>query len=75
MTPYHAAIETAKREVVTRALTASRGCRTDAARALGVQRTKLVRWIRDLAIDVPPDDAMLFEKRRDGGRAASRAKS
>jgi Nif-specific regulatory protein len=50
---YHEAVAAFKREVLRHALTAHGGNRTRAARALGLQRTYLLRLIRDLHLNIP----------------------
>jgi DNA-binding NtrC family response regulator len=43
-----------ERELVLRTLAGCNGNRTHAARALGLQRTYLLRLIRDLGVAAPP---------------------
>lgn len=52
--PYHRAMRRYARLLVRAALMRSDGNRTHAARALGLQRTYLVRLIRKLRVAVPP---------------------
>jgi DNA-binding NtrC family response regulator len=51
---FHDAVVGFKRHLLERALVATGGNRTHAARALGMQRTYLLRLIRDLDVDAPP---------------------
>jgi DNA-binding NtrC family response regulator len=51
---YHGAVSEFKRRLIEASLQAARGNRTHAARALGLQRTYLLRLIRDLGVAVPP---------------------
>lgn len=51
---YHGAVSEFKRRLIETTLYAARGNRTHAARALGLQRTYLLRLIRDLGVAVPP---------------------
>ena len=50
---YHEAVEQFKREFLTHTLQAHAGNRTYAARALGLQRTYLLRLIHEYGITVP----------------------
>ena len=52
--PLHEAVRQFKRDLITMALEATRGNRSEAARRLGIQRTYLQRLIRELEIHVPP---------------------
>jgi transcriptional regulator with GAF, ATPase, and Fis domain len=57
---WHEAIRQFKRTLLEQALARANGNRTHAARALGLQRTYLLRLIRDLGIEISPachDDA------------------
>ena len=51
---YHGAVSEFKRRLIEATLHQVRGNRTHAARALGLQRTYLLRLIRDLAVAAPP---------------------
>jgi len=51
---YHDAVSEFKRRLIEATLHAARGNRTHAARALGLQRTYLLRLIRDLGVVAPP---------------------
>ncbi|MGQ0722849.1 MAG: helix-turn-helix domain-containing protein [Candidatus Eiseniibacteriota bacterium] len=51
---YHSLLAAFQVEVIKRALAAAGGNRTHAARLLGLQRTYLLRLMRDRGIDVPP---------------------
>lgn len=50
---YQKQVEEFKRDLLTRALIAHGGNRTHAAKTLGLQRTYLLRLIRQLALSVP----------------------
>lgn len=50
---YHSLVAAFQVEVIRRALAATGGNRTQAARLLGLQRTYLLRLMRDRGIDVP----------------------
>lgn len=51
---YHDAVHAFKRHLIEATLRAVQGNRTHAARALGLQRTYLLRLIRDLGVAAPP---------------------
>jgi len=51
---FHGAVSAFKRHLLEATLTQSGGNRTRAARALGLQRTYLLRLIREFEIRVPP---------------------
>lgn len=51
---YHGAVSEFKRRLIEATLHQVRGNRTHAARALGLQRTYLLRLIRDLRVTAPP---------------------
>jgi len=51
---YHGAVSEFKRRLIESTLHQARGNRTHAARALGLQRTYLLRLIRDLGVAAPP---------------------
>ena len=51
---YHVAVSDFKRRLIEATLHQMRGNRTHAAKALGLQRTYLLRLIRDLGVCVPP---------------------
>ena len=51
---YHGAVSEFKRRLIETALHQMRGNRTHTARALGLQRTYLLRLIRDLGVTAPP---------------------
>ncbi|MGH9459939.1 MAG: helix-turn-helix domain-containing protein [Vicinamibacteria bacterium] len=51
---YHQHVDNFKRDLLTQTLVAHCGNRTHAAKALGLQRTYLLRLIRELRIQVPP---------------------
>ncbi len=54
---YHGAVCEFKRRLIESTLRQARGNRTHAARALGLQRTYLLRLIRDLGVAAPPPPA------------------
>lgn len=51
---YHGAVSDFKRRLIEATLRQMRGNRTHTARALGLQRTYLLRLIRDLRVAAPP---------------------
>jgi DNA-binding NtrC family response regulator len=51
---YHGAVSEFKRRLIEATLHQVKGNRTHAARALGLQRTYLLRLIRELAVPAPP---------------------
>jgi DNA-binding NtrC family response regulator len=51
---FHQGVEGFKKQLLQTTLEAHRGNRTHAARALGLQRTYLVRLMRDFDVRVPP---------------------
>ena len=51
---YHGAVSDFKRRLIESTLHQARGNRTHAARALGLQRTYLLRLIRELRVAAPP---------------------
>jgi Bacterial regulatory protein, Fis family len=53
-TGWHESIRQFKRALLAQALGRANGNRTHAARALGLQRTYLLRLIRDLGVEIPP---------------------
>ncbi len=64
---FRGAVEEFKRRLIETALRQSGGNRTHAARGLGLQRTYLLRLIRDLGVAAPPSP--------NGGRPPGPAKS
>jgi hypothetical protein len=60
--PYHTTITDFRRRLIETTLEEHGGNRTHAAQALGIQRTYLLRLIRDLGIVTP-------SRRSSGGRA------
>jgi len=54
---YHGAVSDFKRRLIEATLQQMRGNRTHAARALGLQRTYLLRLIRELGVAAPPPPA------------------
>jgi DNA-binding NtrC family response regulator len=51
---YHSAVCDFKRRLIEATLAQMRGNRTHTARALGLQRTYLLRLIRELGVAAPP---------------------
>jgi DNA-binding NtrC family response regulator len=51
---YHDAVSAFKRRLIETTLVEMRGNRTHTARALGLQRTYLLRLMRDLRVTAPP---------------------
>jgi DNA-binding NtrC family response regulator len=51
---YHGAVSEFKRRLIEATLHQMRGNRTHTARALGLQRTYLLRLIRELQVAAPP---------------------
>lgn len=51
---YHAAVRMFRLRLIEGALLRTNGNRTYAARALGIQRTYLMRLVRELGVTVPP---------------------
>lgn len=51
---YHGAVSDFKRRLIEATLQQARGNRTHAARELGLQRTYLLRLIRELGVAAPP---------------------
>ena len=51
---YHGAVSDFKRRLIETTLHQMRGNRTHTARALGLQRTYLLRLIRELGVAAPP---------------------
>ncbi len=60
---YHGAVFEFKRRLIEATLRRACGNRTHAAKALGLQRTYLLRLIRDLRVAAPPPPS----RRRNGG--------
>ena len=61
LTDYHRCVDAFKKDLLERALRAHGGNRTYAARALGLQRTYLLRLIREFGIGVPVPERMRRE--------------
>jgi len=51
---FHGAVSDFKRRLIEASLRHAHGNRTHAARALGLQRTYLLRLIRELGVTAPP---------------------
>jgi DNA-binding NtrC family response regulator len=55
---YHGAVSDFKRRLIEATLQQMRGNRTHTARALGLQRTYLLRLMRELGVTAPPPPAV-----------------
>ena len=69
---FHGAVSDFKRRLIEATLTQAGGNRTRAARALGLQRTYLLRLIREFEIRVPPG-SMPARRAEAGGPPATHA--
>jgi DNA-binding NtrC family response regulator len=58
VSPFHQGVENFKKELLTTTLEAHGGNRTHAARTLGLQRTYLLRLMRDLEVRVPKSERL-----------------
>ena len=67
---FHGAVSDFKRRLLEATLTQAGGNRTRAARALGLQRTYLLRLIREFEIRVPPGPLPARRAAADGPPAA-----
>jgi hypothetical protein len=63
---YHGAVSDFKRRLIEATLHQARGNRTHAARTLGLQRTYLLRLIRELRVAAPPPPSRTVRVRTDG---------
>jgi len=63
--PYHRQCDDFRRALLTAAVVAAGGSRTLAARRLGIQRTYLLRLIRQLSAVVPPPPTAAERRRRE----------
>jgi DNA-binding NtrC family response regulator len=70
---FHGAVSDFKRRLLEATLTQAGGNRTRAARALGLQRTYLLRLIREFEIRVPPGSLAARRAAGAGPRAAGSA--
>jgi DNA-binding NtrC family response regulator len=68
---FHGAVSDFKRRLLEATLTQAGGNRTRAARALGLQRTYLLRLIREFEIRVPPGSLPARRPEPDGPSAAA----
>ncbi len=68
---FHGAVSDFKRRLIEATLTQAGGNRTRAARALGLQRTYLLRLIREFEVRVPP--AAMAPRRGDTAQVAGHA--
>jgi hypothetical protein len=67
---FRGAVEEFKRRLIEAALRQSGGNRTRAARCLGLQRTYLLRLIRDLGVSAPPPASLVGAPRHPTAPAA-----
>jgi DNA-binding NtrC family response regulator len=65
---FHGAVSEFKRRLIEATLTQAGGNRTRAARALGLQRTYLLRLMREFQVHIPPPPGPW--RRADGGSGA-----
>lgn len=70
---FHGAVSDFKRRLLEATLTQAGGNRTRAARALGLQRTYLLRLIREFEIRVPPGPLPARRAEAEGPPAAGTA--
>jgi len=63
---FHGAVTEFKRRLIEATLTQAGGNRTRAARALGLQRTYLLRLMREFQVQVPPPPGPWRRGGRDG---------
>jgi DNA-binding NtrC family response regulator len=68
---FHGAVSDFKRRLIEATLTQSGGNRTRAARALGLQRTYLLRLMREFEVRIPPPPGPW--RRSDNGNGANGA--
>ncbi|MDO8477130.1 MAG: helix-turn-helix domain-containing protein [Candidatus Rokubacteria bacterium] len=68
---FHGAVSEFKRRLIEATLTQSGGNRTHAARALGLQRTYLLRLMREFQVHIPPPPGPW--RRADNGNGAGGA--
>src|SRR5215467_6751227 len=68
---FHGAVSEFKRRLIEATLTQSGGNRTRAARALGLQRTYLLRLMREFEVRIPPPPGPW--RRSDNGTCANGA--
>lgn len=68
---FHGAVSEFKRRLIEATLTQSGGNRTRAARALGLQRTYLLRLMREFEVHIPPPPGPW--RRADNGNGAGGA--
>ena len=67
---YHGAVTEFKRRLIEATLLPARGNRTHTARALGLQRTYLLRLIREFGVNVPHRDTRSASRERERRRPA-----
>ncbi|MBI2526874.1 MAG: hypothetical protein HYY95_17250 [Candidatus Rokubacteria bacterium] len=70
---FHGAVTEFKRRLIEATLTQLGGNRTQAARALGLQRTYLLRLMREFGVSVPRQGAAVAVASRDNGAPRERA--
>jgi hypothetical protein len=69
---FHGAVSEFKRRLIEATLTQEGGNRTRAARALGLQRTYLLRLMREFEVRIPPPPGP-WRRARDGNGAGNSA--
>ena len=67
---FHGAVSEFKRRLIEATLTQAGGNRTRAARALGLQRTYLLRLMREFEVRIPPPPGPWRRGSGDNGHAA-----
>ena len=70
-TGFHGAVTEFKRRLIEATLTQAGGNRTRAARALGLQRTYLLRLMREFQVQVPPPPGPWRRAGRDDAAAGA----
>ena len=70
---FHGAVTEFKRRLIEATLTQLGGNRSQAARALGLQRTYLLRLMREFGVSVPRGAAPVAVPSRENGAARERA--
>jgi transposase-like protein len=68
---FHGAVSEFKRRLIEATLTQSGGNRTRAARALGLQRTYLLRLMREFEVRIPPPPGPWRRGSGENGHASS----
>ena len=70
---FHGAVSDFKRRLIEATLTLSGGNRTRAARALGLQRTYLLRLMREFEVHIPPPGPWRRASGESGGNGTNSA--